>query len=154
MRRIAAGLAAASFIMAAQAATAAGPYDGTWVVDVPAAGFNSTTSNYACPALRLPIQIESSRVVGSLERVSTTTGAVIVQAGNDRAATPVSGSVAPDGTVRAQWENYSANGRLGPQMGRVTIKGECGPRTATAVRITSAAATSSAGSSVEPLQGR
>jgi hypothetical protein len=115
---------------------AAGAYDGTWVVDVPSAGTINGSNNMVCPALRIPVQIRDNEVTGTLQRVETTTGAVIVEAGNNNAsAGPVAGTVAPDGTVNAHWQNYRASGKLGPQTGQVTIRGECGPRIATAIRI-------------------
>ncbi len=152
MKFMSAGVAAIGLVSAIALAPptyAAGSYDGTWVVDVPSAGTISNTNNETCPALRIPIQIRDNRVTGSLQRVATTTGAVIVEPGNGRTSAPVTGTVAPDGTVNAEWQNYHAVGRLGPQMGQVTIQGECGPRVATALRI-APAPTEGQGSSTAP----
>jgi hypothetical protein len=161
MTRMATGLMAAGVIATvalARPALAAGPYDGTWVVDVPAADYIAQAGDYRCPALRLPIQIQNNQVTGKLERVASATGAVIVEAGQSARAEPVRGSVQPDGTVTAQWEMYQASGRLGQDTGMVTIRGECGPRSATAVRITSASAggppAGASGSSAQPSPGR
>lgn len=56
------------------------------------------------------MQIRDNQITGSLERVATTTGPVIVERGQGRNARPVTGTVAPDGTVNAQWQNYRAIG--------------------------------------------
>ena len=147
-------VAAVAFVATAAFAPqsrAAGSFDGTWIVDVPSAGtINDQSNNSVCPALRIPVRIHDNQVSGSLERVSTTTGAVIVEAGQGRLAAPVTGAVAPDGTVDAQWQNYHAIGRLGPQFGRVTIQGECGPRVATAIRINPPGTTEGQGSTTAP----
>jgi hypothetical protein len=155
MMRLLCGAAAAGLIAAcalSAPAFAAGNFDGTWVVDVPAAGLiNNRSNNEVCPALRIPIQIRNDQVTGTLQRVATATGAVVVEQGAGSGDSgPVTGTVAPDGTVNAQWQNYHAVGRLGAQTGQVTIQGECGPRMATAVRITAPATEGQGGSNAPP----
>jgi hypothetical protein len=116
-------------------ALASTSFDGTWVIDVPASTTIAATADSACPALRFPVQIRDNQVTGVLTRVPSRDGAVIVEAGNGGDAAPVSGTVQPDGTVTAQWENYHATGTLNGDTGIVTVAGECGPRTAHAVRV-------------------
>lgn len=117
-------------------ALAAASFDGTWVIDVPASTTIATTGDSACPALRFPVQIRDNQVTGVLTRVPSRDGGVIVEAGNGSDSASVSGTVQPDGTVTAQWENYHATGTLSGDGGVVTVAGECGPRTAQAIRIT------------------
>jgi hypothetical protein len=155
MMRVLCGAAAAGLFAACALSTqvfAAGNYDGTWVVDVPSAGLINDRSNESvCPALRIPIQIHDDQVTGNLQRVATETGAVIVEQGTGSGDSgPVTGTVAPDGTVNAQWQNYHAVGRLSARTGQVTIQGECGPRTATVVRITAPATAGQGGSNAPP----
>ena len=133
------GISMAAFALAATTASlayAAGQYDGTWVIDVPPSASSVVTSaNPSCPALRLPIQIKDSKVSGSLTRVPSVSGGPTVEAGTGRHASEVTGTVLADGTVHAQWQGYKAAGKLGDGTGTVTIKGECGPRKATATRV-------------------
>jgi hypothetical protein len=113
-------------------AVAAGAFDGKWVIDVPPSKVTGSNPAPTCPALRLPVTIADGEVSGSLKR-GTTLNTVKGGAGPDSA--PVTGTIAPDGTVRAQWENYHATGRLSGNSGTITIDGACGPRTAKAVRV-------------------
>jgi len=128
-------LSAAAFLFAMPAAFADGDYNGTWVVDVPAAGYIQYSGEYRCPALRFPLQISDGRVAGTLERVPSDDPGVTVEAGSGQASAPVTGSIGADGTVTASWLNYHANGQLGANEGTVTIDGECGPRNATVYRV-------------------
>jgi hypothetical protein len=111
-------------------------FDGTWVVSAQAAGtitaFNSSTQ---CPALRFPISIKDGQIEGTLHRVPTSTGDVVVEAGAGPDSGPITGTVQPDGSVTADWMNYHVEGKLSGKTGEVTIKGECGPRPATVTRI-------------------
>jgi len=127
-------LAIAALVSSSPQAFAAGPFDGTWVVDVPSADFNSTTGASDCPALRFPLQIRDGQVTGVLARVPSSDG-VVVEAENGADSASVTGTVQPDGTVHAEWERYRANGKLDGHNGQVTVSGECGPRAATAVRV-------------------
>jgi len=121
----------------ASLALAAGPFDGTWVLDIPASRNRPgdyTTSAY-CPALRLPVEIRDSKVTGDLTRVPNSTGTPEIEAGKSRVSAPVTGTVQADGTVVARWQNYHAAGKLVGDSGQVTVQGECGPRIAKATRI-------------------
>jgi len=126
---------AAAFAVAVSAppARAAGAYDGTWVIDIPASVQGNLTTA-ACPALRLQVKIADSQVSASLERVPSGTSNT-VENGTARNATPLTGAVAQDGTVVAQWEGFKANGKLAGDNGAVTVIGQCGPRNATAIRV-------------------
>ena len=115
-------------------ALAAGPYDGTWVLDLPASPINSTQTTSACPALRLSAKIVDSQVTGSLERVASGTDNT-VENGTGRVSAPITGSVHQDGMLVADWQGYHASGSLSGDSGRVVVQGQCGPRTATATRV-------------------
>ena len=129
---LASALAAAAFL--ALPAIAGGPFDGKWVVDVPASDSAGLNTASACAALRLPIEIHDNKVSGSLQRVYNG-GSNVVEAGNGRNASPVTGTVQPDGTVTAAWLGYHAVGKLGGGNGVATIDGACGPRRATLTRV-------------------
>lgn len=137
MTRIREGLAFSSILsvlLAASPALAANDFDGTWVVDVPPAGLVSQSNDYACPALRFPINIKDGAITGTLTRVPSENG-VVVEQGSGQDSAPVTGAVQPDGSVTAAWLNYQADGKLAAKQGVMTIKGECGPRQATVVRV-------------------
>lgn len=116
-------------------AMATSPYDGTWVIDVPSADPVAGTTYSVCAALQFPIQIKDGRVTGSLTEVPAADSSMLVEAGTGRSAAPITGTVDPSGAVQAQWQNYHAVGALAGDSGQVTIKGECGPRIATAIRV-------------------
>jgi hypothetical protein len=132
---LAAATAFAALVFASSGALAAGTFDGTWVLDFPAAGYIEGTTGDVCPALRLPMQIENGHVVGSLVETPTIYGGVMVEPGTGPASAPVSGSVGPNGALQAQWSDYRAIGQLGATGGQVTVNGECGPRVAQAYRV-------------------
>jgi hypothetical protein len=125
--------------LAALAATispswSAGAYDGTWIVDLPASigpGFGGP--NAPCVALRLRILIKDNQLSAELRR-EPREGNVVENSSNPN-ATPVTGTVRPDGSVDARWGNYVATGMLAGPNARVTVQGACGPRTGSAVRI-------------------
>jgi hypothetical protein len=132
MLRLSTSGAVALMLMASSVtqASAAGPYDGKWVIDFLAAGYNSKTGVYTCPAARLEIGITDSQVSGLLGRTGT---------GNTVASgqgTPITGRVTADGSISAKWQNYAATGKLRAEGGQVAIvKSPCGPRKGTAIRI-------------------
>jgi hypothetical protein len=125
--------------LAALAATispswAAGAYDGTWIVDLPASigpGFGGPDA--PCIALRLRILIKDSQLSAELQR-SPLEGNVVENSSSPK-ATPLTGMVRPDGSVVAKWGPYVATGTLAGPNTRVTVQGACGPRSGTAVRI-------------------
>ncbi len=121
-------VAAAALPVAAQEK---GRYDGTWVVDIPAA-IEQKTTNPTCPALRLVIQVKDDRVSARLERNPTAN----TVANSDASDAPVlTGHVTPDGTVNADWQGFTATGKLKGDTADLVVKGECGPRNATGVRV-------------------
>jgi outer membrane protein OmpA-like peptidoglycan-associated protein len=131
---------------ATQTAGVAGPYDGTWIVDAPAAGAGTTTvGRQQCEAVRLRFDVKNSQIVGNLARSPYGSNRVS-EAGPG--ATPISGSVQPDGTFTSKWQDYTATGKLNTDnTGEMHWTGVCGPRTATGGRETNAAA----GTSRPPL---
>jgi hypothetical protein len=75
-------------------------------IDVPPAGLGIQSNDYACPALRFPIDIKDGTITGSLTRVPSADGAMIVEQGNGPVSSPVTGAVQPDGSTTAEWLNY------------------------------------------------
>jgi hypothetical protein len=110
-------------------------FDGTWVIDAPSVGFIPRSSDSVCPALRFSVEVTDGQVNGTLTRVPSRDGQLIVEAGTGNDSAAVIGSVQPDGTVTATWENYHANGKLSGDIGEITMQSACGPRTAQAVRV-------------------
>jgi hypothetical protein len=114
-------------------AHAAGPYDGNWYVDAAPAAQTSTSDVPAgCDAVRIPFQVTDNKITGSLQRAPYGTGRV--EQGTGRAAAPITGTVQPDGTINAQWQNYRATGKLSGDTAEIRWNGECGPRVATGGR--------------------
>jgi len=134
-------LIAASLALAALAvprlAGAAGPYDGTWQVDAaPAGGAGAATEGPSgCEGLRLQFDVKDNQVIGSMRR--SPYGGGRVEQSTGRGSSPVSGTVAPDGTFNAQWENYRATGKLSGNKAELHWSGTCGPRTAMGGRVSS-----------------
>lgn len=132
-------LIAASLALAALAiprlAGAAGQYDGTWQVDAAQAGGagTATDSPSGCEGLRLQFDIVDNKVVGSMRR--SPYGANRVEQSTGRGSSPVSGTVAPDGTFNAQWEKIQATGKFTGDKVQMQWKGSCGVRTAQGARI-------------------
>jgi hypothetical protein len=124
-------------------AHAAGPYDGTWQVDAAPAGNSgtNTTGSAQCEGIRVQFQVKDSQVQGSLAR-SPYGGNRVTQTG--RGATPITGTVQPDGTINAQWQGNKATGKLTTDnKAELRWKGQCGPRVATGGRVDAGAAGSS-----------
>jgi len=59
-------------------------FDGTWSIEMPAAGTACQTSAATCPALQMNVEIKDSKVIGSLERAPTT--ALVVKPGEGPAS--------------------------------------------------------------------
>ena len=111
---------------------AAGPYDGTWQVDAAPAGNMSTSDVSSCEGVRLQFQVRDNQIQGSLAR-SPYGGNRVTQGGPG--ATPVKGTVQPDGTINAQWQGYKATGKLTGEKAEMRWKGQCGPRVASGGRV-------------------
>jgi hypothetical protein len=125
--------AAAALAAASSAALAAGPYDGTWIIDFPPSLTGSNATQPACQALRLHFEVKDSQVSARLQRVSPEGN--VVENSTAPGATPVTGSVKADGTVEGNWGDFTATGRLAGSQAQVTVKGVCGERTGTGVRV-------------------
>jgi hypothetical protein len=110
-------------------------FNGQWVVDVPPSPVIAGESESVCPALRLPIRIEQGRLAAELAPVPTSTGGIVIETGDGPDAAPLMGEVGPDGTLDARWHNFHAVGKLSGDTGVITVETECGPATATAVRV-------------------
>jgi hypothetical protein len=127
-------IAAAALAAPMFPAIAAGQYDGMWIVDAPPANQAQPSPNASgCDAVRIPFQVTGDKITGSLQRSPYVTGRV--EQGVGPRATPITGTVQPDGTVKAQWQSYSATGKLSGENAEVNWTGECGPRVATGGRI-------------------
>jgi hypothetical protein len=125
-------LAVAAIALPTLPARAAGPYDGNWVIDAPAAGGAiGAEGQYTCPALRLPFTVRDGQVIGDLHRTAENT----IVSGKSANSSPVSGSVSGDGGVNVTWQSFHATGQLSGASGRVSWAGECGPRQATATKV-------------------
>ena len=126
-----AALALAAGALPLGAAVAAGPYDGTWVVDAPqagGAGAQEGAEPTGCEPLRLEFQVQDNRITGSLKR--SPYGGARVTPGTGPGSAPITGTVGPDGTINAQWQQYKATGRLSGDHAEVRWNGQCGPRIA------------------------
>jgi len=132
-RLVIAAASLAALLMPMVPALAAGPYDGRWVVDFPTPVTNFRSSGNQCStAFRLVVEVRDNRLEARLQR-QVITGEV--ENSNAANAVEVKGSVAPDGTVTAMWENYPVIGRLTGDVGAISVNGDCGPRTGRAVRV-------------------
>ena len=136
--------AAAAMALPMLPAVAAGPYDGTWQVDAGPAGNpgTNTTGDAQCEAIRLQFQVKDNMIQGDLAR-SPYGGNRVTSGG--RGATPISGTVQPDGSFNSKWESYTANGKLTGDKAEMRWTGACGPRVATGGRISTESTGSSTG---------
>jgi hypothetical protein len=129
-------LAAAVVVAPLFAAHAAGQYDGNWFVDAPSAQNAGTTERSSgCEPVRIPFTVSDNKISGNLQRSSYGTGRV--ESGTGKASMPITGTVAPDGSISAQWESYKATGKLSGNTAQIKWRGECGERVATGGRATS-----------------
>ena len=118
-------------------AQGASDYNGVWVLDIPSSPAFSRVGYATCPGLRLPLRIAAGQVTGEVSQVPSATGGLELESGDGPNASPVTGTVSPDGIVNAQWENFRASGRLSGDTGQITVETECGPAQATATRVAS-----------------
>jgi hypothetical protein len=126
------GLMSAGFLsLNINAVSAAGTYDGNWVLDFPASGYSSAKGDYACPGIRLPLTISNNQVSGRLGRTAAGTGYGF----QGSSGQPVSGAVQQDGTLNLSWEKFTASGKLSGTQGHVSMRGSCGQRSGTVVRL-------------------
>jgi hypothetical protein len=133
MKWTVASLMAAAVALSAVSVHAAGPYDGTWQVEAAAAGTrDSTTGRARCEGLRLQFDVKDNQIQTSLARSPQGRGRV-TQTG--RGATPITGTVQPDGTVHARWQSFNITGKLTGDKAELHWNGQCGPRVAMGGRI-------------------
>ncbi len=107
-------------------ARAAGAFDGTWIIDVPADSLSGSGGEPTCPALRLGVQITDNQVSGNFQRAYPELENVVEDGDSDR-ATRVTGVVQPDGAMTAQWQNFHAAGQFVGNGAGLTVQSECGP---------------------------
>lgn len=122
-------------------ASAAGPYDGNWVMTSGQVGGQDETG-FKCPAIRLPFEIKDNQISGHWEYVQTGPGIPTVEAVSDngksnRDAAAFTGNVNPDGTFTAKWMSFQTTGKLTGDKLEMSWRGECGPRMATGGRASS-----------------
>jgi outer membrane protein OmpA-like peptidoglycan-associated protein len=127
-------LALAAFALPMAPAHATGPFDGTWIIDVPADTISGADDNAICPALRLRVHIIDGQVTGQFRR-SFPEDNNVVETGGSNGASQVNGNVQPDGALTAQWQNFHAAGQMGGDRGHLTMQSECGPLQALARRL-------------------
>lgn len=127
------GLAASLLALPSFTALAAGPYDGTWIIDFPPSLSGSNLSQPACQALRLRFEVKDNEVSARLQRISPDGN--VVENSDAPGATPVTGTVKPDGTVEGNWGNFTATGKLAGTQAQVTVNGVCGERTGNGVKL-------------------
>lgn len=126
-------VAAAALLVSLPPASAAGTYDGTWVIDAPAAGGEgggSTGSEAGCSAIQFELRVADNKISGNLRRSATGTGTQVTGAPAGK-GTPLTGTVDADGTMAATWESYKITGKFSGNKVEVHWKGQCGPRTGT-----------------------
>ncbi len=119
--------------LGAAPALASTPYDGIWIVDFPAEQLITGTSEYLCPALRLRADVKDGKISGSLARFQPGN---VVENATGYAASPVTGTVHPDGSLEAYWLGWIVKGQIyGDRADLTLLFGQCGPRHMTGVRV-------------------
>jgi len=136
-------LAMAALTLSSLAAGAAGPYDGTWQID--SGGLGSPTAQAmqgtSCEPETIKFNVKDNQIQGSLARVPGSSSRV--EANEGPRSAPVSGTVAADGSVTAQWESYKVTGQMTGDKVELHWKASCGPRVAMGSRIAPAATSGS-----------
>ena len=115
------------FAVPAQAA----PYDGKWVVDFPAVTVRETRSG--CSVFRVVATVKDNQITATLERDPENLHEVENTGGPG--AEPLTGTVAADGSFKAQWESFVVTGKLTGNSGVANVASSCGPRSGTATRV-------------------
>jgi hypothetical protein len=111
---------------------APGPFDGMWVVTAPGAG-SGYQGQTTCPPLQLQFQVTGGQVTGSFAR-SPESG-TLVENSQGASASPLVGTVQPDGTMSSEWQGYHVTGKFAGDTAQLQWRGECGPRMATGRRV-------------------
>ena len=131
MNRLLISLSAVTLTALSLPAVAAGPFDGSYTVIAQAAGSGgtNTTGRSECEGVQLQFQVVNNQLVGELARSPYSPGRVT--SGPGRNATPISGTVQPDGSFNASWESFRATGHLTKDgKAELSWRGQCGPRVA------------------------
>jgi hypothetical protein len=128
------------FFLSPSRVSAAGSNDGNWVFDFPQVGGiqSGNVGAQRCAAFRVPAQITDNQISGSLGRAASGTGsgALRSEGAAGSSESPITGTVEPDGSLNATWQNFTVTGQLGDGKGHVTVaQTGCGPRNGTAVRV-------------------
>jgi hypothetical protein len=138
-RMLAASVAISVFALPALAAHAAGPFDGTWQVD--SGGLGTPTAQAmegtGCEPEILRFEVKDNKIGGGLAYAGSDPNRVENSQGPRSA--PITGSVQPDGTLTAQWENFTVTGKLSGNQAELHWRAPCGPRVAMGSRIAPAA---------------
>lgn len=89
-----------------------------------------------CNPVRFEAQIVDNKVVGHLRSALYPQSGPNVQSAKpgERGASPIQGSVAPNGSLTANWQSYRVTGHLTGDKGELNWKGQCGPRVASGTR--------------------
>jgi hypothetical protein len=123
------GLTAAALAISAISAQASGAYDGNWTLMSAAVIGSRTVDNPECAEMGLRFQITDNQIKGNLQGAGS--GAVVSSSGGD----PVTGSVQPDGTVKAEWRGVTATGKIAGNHIEMSWQGTCGPRIGSGTRV-------------------
>jgi|SRR5690348_8643267 len=149
MDRLLISLSAVALTALSLPAVAAGPYDGSYTVIAQEAGSGgtNTTGRAECEGVQLQFKVVNNQLVGELMRSPYSPGRVT--SGPGRGATPISGTVQPDGSFNASWESFHATGHLTKDgKAELSWRGQCGPRVAQGGRTPS----ENVGSSTAPTK--
>ena len=130
------GVSVAMLAALAISTQAAGPYDGTWMVNAAGTGAVDMRGWYACPPIHVTLQVSDGKISGTMERAYGDQ----VTDGYDHNATPVTGAIDGDGKVTVTWQGLIANDVVNAE-GHATQNHlafswqvACGPRTAVGER--------------------
>lgn len=126
-----------AFALSTVAAWSAGPFDGTWQVETsPTRQGTPAERTRGCEPVRFQFTVRDNQIHGDLARAVSGNGGVTP--GQGPGSTPVTGTVKPDGTVDAQWQNINATGKLTGNKAEISwMSGACGQRVATGERLVS-----------------
>jgi hypothetical protein len=126
-----------AFALSTIAASAAGPYDGTWQVETsPTRQGTPAERTRGCEPVRFQFTVKDNQIQGDLARSTSARGGAVP--GKGPGSSPITGTVKQDGTVDARWENIDATGKLQGDKAEIRWQsGDCGPRVATGQRIAS-----------------
>jgi len=126
-----------AFALSTVAASGAGPFDGTWQVETsPTRQGTPAERTRGCEPVRFQFTVRDNQIHGDLARSVSGRGGVVP--GQGPGSTPITGTIKPDGTVDAQWQNISATGKLTGNKAEIRwMSGACGQRVATGGRLVS-----------------